>query len=214
MTPITHRLFLPLFIGSIAIAGRAFAEMPPTVLFPGDPVPFAELVSQNWFALCLDGAPALKKVTVSAKPLADGKKGAVPAGCASPLVMLRGARWLKERTLTPFACDKQEASAKITGGGSETNLWVTAEEPNGPYLNVERESITQFFWTQPKTQWDQWELVWAGDLDGDGAPDFITRAWSEEEADLHNFHAIFLSSLAREGELYGVIGLPFEIPSK
>ena len=90
---------------------------------------------------------------------------------------------------------------------------MTAEEPNGPHLNVERGGLTQFFWTNPKALWDQWEVVWAGDIDADGLPDMITRAWSEEEVDLHNARALFLSSLADPEELYGVIGGPFERPS-
>ena len=192
-----------------AVCCRA-ASAAPTVLFPGDAAPFAEAVSRNWFAVCVDTAPALKKVTLSAKAGPDGKKGVQADGCAKSLAFLRDAPWLKEGSLTAFTIDKQEASAKITGAGSETNLWVTAEEPNGPYMNVERGGVTQAFWTQPKAQWDQWEVLWAGDLDGDGAPDVITRAWSEEDPDLHNARAVFLSTLAGEGELYGVAGHPFE----
>ncbi len=201
-----------LFSTLLASSGPAIAATAPTVLFPGDVVPFAESISQNWFAVCVDSAAALKPVTLSAKAR-DVKKGVTADGCAAPIVFLRGAAWLKAGPLKVFTVDKQEASAKIVGGESETNLWVTAEEPNGPYLNVERAGLTQFFWTQPKAQWDQWEVVWAGDVDGDGTPDFVTRAWSEEESDLHNARALFLSSQADAGELYSVSGGPFEKPA-
>jgi len=152
-------------------------------------------------------------VTLSAKTGAGKKPVVASTGCKTPVVFLRGAAWLAAGPLETVTVDKQEASAKIGGGEKETNLWVTAEEPNGPHLNVERGGLTQFFWTQPKALWDQWEVVWAGDIDADGLPDFVTRAWSEEEVDLHNARALFLSSLADPEELYDVIGGPFERPA-
>ena len=46
-------------------------------------------------------------------------------------------------------------------------------------------------------------LLWAGDLDGDGKPDFILNH-GEQEYGVNV--ALYLSSLAKKGELVGVAG--------
>ena len=191
-------------------AGAAAAEPAFTVLFPDDPATFAEMKS-TWFALCLDGGTALKQVSVTGRQ-PNGRRGAWTDGCREPFVFLKGASWLGQRKVPTFEFEKQEASAKIKTGDAEVNLWVTAEEPNGPYLYVEDGGETQYFWTRPGETWDQWNLLWAGDLDGDGRPDFITHTWNKDAREVRTDRALFLSSQKSGDELYATFGRPFEKP--
>jgi len=196
---------------ALAPSGWLAAADAPLILFPGDPPPFAEAVSEGWFALCVDGRPGLRKISLGA---AGPKRTiAVAAGdCGTPLVYMRGAPWLAEREIMPNKFEKQEASAKIDSRGGDVNLWVTAEEPNRPYLYVERDGAVQYFWTAPGQSWSQWSLVWAGDIDGDNRPDFLTLAWNGEEGAPESGRAVFLSSAASPEDIYGVAGRPFERP--
>lgn len=202
----------PLLI-SLAVSVLPLAAAPePRLLAPGTyhEGEVAPGSAGAWWALCLDGeGPALTPVEVEVTPAFDEMTDTPTAeevqaeGCTHPLVLLR-APGLRAGPLTQAQQGPQTdfvGSRSLRLGGRTYRLEAELEEARLG-VRLTEGGHTQALYTTDAGDDPHWELVWAGDLDGDGALDLVLEA-------AHHYNRrtlrLFLSSAAHGEELLGEV---------
>jgi hypothetical protein len=161
---------------------------------------------RDWWAIC-PGEPAhLQRVTVSGREVPNeiGKTIRTAAKpCADAPLLLRAKSGLGDREVATAKVTRSGPGAfELTRGEQRLALRLTGKLDGDQWLEVtapdrprQRIRVTRF---GPDWHAEQLDVLWAGDLDGDGALDFAVRA-SGDGDDVR----LFLSSRARAGHAVG-----------
>lgn len=170
----------------------------------------------GWFALCRDGKSKTTdrllpvELTFRRKPwpVAEGRTWSPRVkGCKSTVVLLRDLPWLGEREVARARSARSEDKAKhtvrfaITLGAEHFSL---VDRDIGTQ-NAEDHRVTliapggkQHLQPFDSARDNPVEVIWAGDLDGDGKLDLLLRVPSHYAGPLHR---LYLSSAAKGKDL-------------
>lgn len=160
----------------------------------------------EWWALCPGETTRLCRVKVKTHPVPNdiGPTSRVTAEpCGEALILLRGGG-LSEREV-PTATSSETGSGRtrsvgVTLGSEQLSLRLVGPDVGPQYLELKGEKKQRIKVSDKGNDWQpsDWKLVWAGDLDGDGKIDFVTRMIGDgDSVDL------YLSGQARGNQLVG-----------
>jgi len=187
-------------------------------IFHGDEVSDAD--AGSWLGLFADGnSYAWRDAVVDVKPVRDeavdepnqrtGREVSVRRG-GRPVFLVRGADDLRVASVDVFRELEQRAlhngdQLKLTMGSQQYELRVTNSKRHGDdnmagsSLELMSNGITQLLYSAPENANEPaWEVLWAGDLDGDGKLDLYLQL-----GDHYNVaeRILFVSTKAASGKL-------------
>jgi hypothetical protein len=186
-----------------------------------DPLPGAELLvldnygdtqlpahyRTGWWAICPGDPAHLQPATVTRRSVPDDvgptfRVSAAPCTDALFLVRAKGglsAREVPTATWTTVGHGLSK-EVEITLGSQRTQLRVRGAPEHDQWLEVGDQRPQKIRLARAEDEWhlDDWKLVWAGDLDGDGALDFVVREMGDGDG-----VELFLSSRAKPGKRVG-----------
>lgn len=178
-------VFLLIILLLPSVVGNAQTDPPVSLLLPGDfhgdNVQIPE--TTGWWALCADGS--LQKTTLSLTAVhnacvdgADEKSGLriAHSGCIDALALLSDAPFFAEDTLPVCDIDLQNGQATLLLGERQFSLTEQPFGENGYQLVFGDGTRKQVIY---QTEWSEeggWQLLWSGDLNGDGLPDLLLNA--------------------------------------
>lgn len=170
----------------------------------------------GWFALCRDGksktADRLVPIELTFRrkswPVAEGRTWSPRIkGCKSSVVLLRDLPWLGEREVTRAKSSRNEDKAKHTvrfAIALGTEHFSLVDRDIGTQ-NAEDHRVTliapsgkQHLQPFDSARDNPVEVIWSGDLDGDGKLDLLLRVPAHYAGPVHR---LYLSSAAKGKDL-------------
>lgn len=136
--------------------------------------------SGEWYAICQsDDRDSLKRVNIIVEPGTDvdGMSNVINNECDITLFLIRNLKGLSNRNLPRYEILQEEYSVTITSSKSSLTVKkVDLQEYAGFKLYTDYNGIIQQIYETPfidESGW--WELIWAGDINQDGIPDFTIK---------------------------------------
>ena len=219
---ITRSLIATLLIAIPGMGKEPKRPTPPTILGPGvysiDELP--ENTHGAWLGLVQgsDGRWSLKKVTVAVRrtelkgddPGRPTGYSVAPIGNEHVMLLMRGIPVKAGKKQIRVAKDyrslaKTPGEQSIVGSMDNTDFRAWGEPipgSNKVAVKLSWNDRLQELYTLTDDEQNSWDILWAGDLDGDGAPDFILAI---AEGSLGE-QRLLLSSQAGPDELVGLAG--------
>jgi hypothetical protein len=121
--------------------------------------------------------------------------------CGDAIVLLRGSG-LSEREVPTAMWDetglRRTRAAEVTFGSEHLSIRLIGKSTGPQFLEVNRRQRIKISEKDSDGQPEDWQLLWAGDLDGDGKIDFVTRVTGDG-----NSVDLYLSGRARGNQLVG-----------
>lgn len=142
-----------------------------------------------WWAVCNNGRTSdLRPTTITLEPFFDEMSGDKPgqktgrrvraSACGKPRFLVQGVAGLSAHPLaTAKVTSRGEGANRLTDislGGMTYHLTLEERKGDGPWrlLLVGRGAPNAILSSDLEIP-DDWKIPWAGDLDGDGLPDFV-----------------------------------------